>query len=152
PTMGWTMTGLDRMGRPVEVWSTIGATPPQWGGANPQGNTGVVRTAYNQTDSRLPYQIVTTTTDQNGRVVKRGADGIGRLVSVIEDPNGSGAITTYQYDAAENLISVTQPGGPFQQPNYSYDSLGRLQSVQSPETAPSGRRKTYGYYANGNLA
>ncbi len=57
-TMGWTLTNLDRVGRPIEVFSTSGAQAPVRGGTNNPPSTGVVTTAYNQTNALLPNRVV----------------------------------------------------------------------------------------------
>ena len=125
-------------------------------GTAPSGSTGGVLTAYDQSDSMMPNQLVTQTTDQSNRVIKRGTDGRGRITSVIGYPNGSASIANHQYDAADNVTSVVQPGAAARVT--TYDSLGRLKTAQSPEgsenqqgTAPSGRTKQYGYDRSGNL-
>jgi len=91
-------------------------------------------------------------------------DGLGRLTSVCEVSSttlgfgaspapascgqqigGSGFLTTYQYDALNNLLSVSQLG--LNSRSFSYDSLSRLTSSTNPESGTI----TYGYDANGNL-
>jgi RHS repeat-associated protein len=55
------------------------------------------------------------------------------------------AVTTYNYDGLDNLISVVQSGS--RQRTFTYDSLSRLGSATNPETATI----TYGHDANGNI-
>jgi len=55
------------------------------------------------------------------------------------------AVTTYNYDGLDNLISAIQSGS--RQRTFTYDSLSRLASATNPETATI----TYGYDANGNV-
>lgn len=79
-------------------------------------------------------------------------DGLGRLASVCEvsgnltvgitgsqsatacgqDIGGTGFLTTYTYDALDNLTSVAQ--GPLNARTFAYDSLSRLTSALNPET------------------
>ena len=65
-------------------------------------------------------------------------------MSVQENPNGSGPVTSYTYDFGDRLRTVTQGS---QARTFSYDALGRLVSAINPETGTS----TYGYDGNGNL-
>jgi RHS repeat-associated protein len=103
-------------------------------------------------------------------------DGLGRLNSVCEvsgdmalgiagsktavlcglDISGTGFLTTYGYDALDNLTSVSQ--APLNARSYSYDSLSRLVQATNPESGTTcygfvtgttcGQN---GYDANGNL-
>ena len=93
-------------------------------------------------------------------------DGLGRLASVCEvtsttltvgvsgsttpaacgqDITGTGFLTTYAYDALDNLDSVTQ--GPLTARSFVYDSLSRLTSATNPESGAT----TYTYDADGNV-
>jgi len=90
-------------------------------------------------------------------------DAQGRLISLCEVSGvtllGSGAtpaacgqsisatgfLTTYQYDALDNLTSVTQNGLIGR--TFVYDSLSRLTSATNPESGAT----TYAYDSNGNL-
>ncbi len=68
-------------------------------------------------------------------------DEVGRVRESAED----GVVTTWTYDAAGNTKSVISPGAP---PTlYSYDSLGRIASL---EIGP--RKTTYAYDPNGESA
>ena len=58
---------------------------------------------------------------------------MGRVTSVIEDPNSLNYQTSYQYDALNDLTNVTQ--GSSQTRTYTYDMLGRPASAQTPEAA-----------------
>lgn len=100
-------------------------------------------------------------------------DGLGRLASVCEvssttlpgnggtpsacglDISGTGFLTSYQYDALDDLTSVTQSG--MNPRTFAYDSLSRLSSSVNPEsnTVPGTNTTvatTYSYDANGNLS
>jgi len=101
-------------------------------------------------------------------------DGLGRLISVCEVSSstllGSGAtpaacgqdiaatgfLTTYQYDALDNLHQVSQSG--LNPRTFTYDSLSRLTNATNPEsgticygTLSAGVCQANGYDANGNL-
>jgi RHS repeat-associated protein len=71
-------------------------------------------------------------------------DALGRLVNVVEDPNGAAYTTAYGYDALDNLTSVNQGG---RMRTFVYDSLSRLMSATNPESAST----WYAYDAAGNL-
>lgn len=90
-------------------------------------------------------------------------DGLGRLVSVCEvsgttllgvtptpttcgqDIAATGFLTTYQYDALDNLQQVTQGG--LMPRTFTYDSLSRLGTAKNPESGLT----TYTYDADSNL-
>src|SRR4029077_9035904 len=52
----------------------------------------------------------TTVTDEAGKTRQSQTDGLGRLTQVVEDPGGLGYVTTYSYDALNNLTGVVQNG------------------------------------------
>jgi YD repeat-containing protein len=104
-------------------------------------------------------------TDQNNNAWQRTSDGLGRLTTVLE-PNGytqtATMQTSYSYDVLNNLLSVTQFGGPSGSPgarnrSFTYDSLSRLLTAMNPETGTvcygvwSGVACANGYDADGNL-
>jgi RHS repeat-associated protein len=92
-------------------------------------------------------------------------DGLGRLGSVCEvsgnlsvgisgsqsaaacgqDIAATGFLTTYAYDALDDLTSVAQ--GPLNARSFVYDSLSRLTSSANPEAGTT----TYTYDADGNV-
>jgi len=102
-------------------------------------------------------------------------DGLGRLISLCEmtsttllvgltpQPSspcnslfsGAGFPTTYQYDALNNLTSVTQGGLNVR--SFAYDSLSRLITASNPESGTtcygtwSGSTCVSGYDADGNM-
>jgi len=100
-----------------------------------------------------------------GRVTRISqTDALGRIVSVCEvsgtsligsggtpgacgqDIAGTGFLTSYQYDALNNLLQANQAGiGPR---TFVYDSLVRLVQAGNPESGTI----TYSYDASGNLA
>jgi RHS repeat-associated protein len=122
-TMGWSRTKRDNGGRLVEVEAFNGATlPAPWG--NNTSSSGVVLTQYDAN--------TTTVTDQAGKIRRSLTDGLGRLIEVIEDPNGLNYSTTYQYSALDDLVRVQQGS---QNRYFLYDSLKRLRRSFNPEQA-----------------
>jgi RHS repeat-associated protein len=91
------------------------------------------------------------------------SDALGRLTSVCEVSSstligssgtptacglaigGTGFLTTYQYDALNNLLQVNQPGVVAR--TFVYDSLSRLTGVTNPESSTT----AYSYDPNGNV-
>jgi len=95
----------------------------------------------------------TTVTDEVGNQRISQADALGRLTAVWEAPNIAGYDyeTQYQYDALNDLLSVTQNGSNSSNARvrtFIYDSLSRLTSATNPESGTN----TYTYDANGNVA
>jgi RHS repeat-associated protein len=91
-------------------------------------------------------------------------DGLGRMVSVCEvssttltvgasptpascsqDIGGTGFLTSYQYDALNDLVGVSQAG--LNPRSFAYDSLSRLTSSANPESGTV----NYAYDGNGNM-
>ena len=97
-------------------------------------------------------------------------DGLGRVSSVCEVSNnaqlgnggtpsacgqdiaGSGFLTTYSYDAMNNLVSVSQGG--YASRSFSYDAKNRLISASNPEsgTTSYSYRTSGGAFCAGNLS
>ena len=91
-------------------------------------------------------------------------DGLGRMVSVCEvssatqlgssgtpvacgqDIGATGFLTTYQYDALDNLLQVNQ--GSLGARTFAYNSLSELTTATHPEAGLT----TYTYDADGNLS
>ena len=69
-------------------------------------------------------------TDQAGKKRKGVTDGLGRMVRVIEDPDGQALNTDYVFDTLGNLRKTVQGE---QSRYFSYDSLGRLLRAKQPE-------------------
>jgi RHS repeat-associated protein len=86
-----------------------------------------------------------TETDAAGHAKYLKVDAAGRLTSVTEDPGGLGYLTSYQYDALDNLKKVTQGS---QTRTLTYDSRGNLWTAANPENGTT----TYTYDANNNPA
>jgi RHS repeat-associated protein len=124
PTYGITSYQYDALGRPTLV------IPPD--GSSTANNISLSYSGAN-----------ITVTDQAGKKRSSTVDGLGHLIQVTEDPGGLGYLTTYGYDALDNLVSVVQNGS--HQRSYGYDSLSRL----TGETTPEAGTITYSYDASG---
>jgi RHS repeat-associated protein len=142
-TMGWSRSQADHTGRLVHVQTFAGATlPAPWGGNS--HSTGAVLTSYDA-DS-------TTVTDQAQKTRHSTVDALGRLREVREAPDRQdyNYLTSYQYDALNNLTTVVQGEqgrGTIQTRSFVYDSLSRLTSATNPESDTL----SYEYDASGNL-
>jgi len=131
----WTTSEFDALGRLKKVTTPDGAT---------------VETSYVGNSVEVKDQALKTR--------RSITDGLGRLTSVYEAPNDSSYnyLTSYAYDALDNLISVTQGS---QTRTFVYDSLKRLKSATNPESGTTcygtvnvgGLCQADGYDANGNL-
>ena len=117
----WTTSVFDSLGRVISV-----TTP----------DSSVVSSSYSGN--------TVTVTDQAGKSRKSVTDALGRLMAVYEDPSSLNYLTSYSYDALDNLTSVSQG---VQTRTFVYDSMKRLASATNPETGTV----TYVYDANGNL-
>jgi RHS repeat-associated protein len=160
----------DSVGRPYETSMPYQGTAGQAPGSGIYGQThydammrvinaqdasgGIANTAYSQNDV---YQEVAPAPTGSGENTKRKQleyDGLGRLTSVCEITSDaayggvcgqvtggySGYLTSYVYDTAPNVNSLTvtqngQPnGGMAQNRAYYYDMQGRLTYETNPET------------------
>jgi RHS repeat-associated protein len=96
----------------------------------------------------------TAVTDEAGHTRESCVDGLGRMTSVLEDPGSSphlNYLTTYTYDALNNLQGVVQngsSGGTPRSRTFQYDSLSHLTSAANPESGTI----QYAYDADGNVA
>lgn len=110
-------TDSDTLGRTVKVTQTDGTLVLNSYAANSVGLTA-------------------TATDEAGITRTSQTDGLGRLTTVWEDPNGKNYETDYSHDTLDNLISVTQKGDNSGNRNrsFTYDSLSRLTSAINPES------------------
>lgn len=149
-TMGWTLYLKDAAGRDFKTqWFSGAAAPDIWGGI--PSKTGEAMWAY---DGRK-----TTGTDAADKVRRLYLDPLGRLGSVEEQNGASIYLTSYGWDARDNLISVNQGA---QARTFQYDSLSRLTASVSPEQGGNARKQitgrtynagtpsvTYGYDASG---
>jgi YD repeat-containing protein len=71
-------------------------------------------------------------------------DALGRISSVVEDPNGLNYATNYSYDPLDNLIQVTQGQ---QTRQFVRNTLGWLMQSTQPESGTT----NYGYDGVGNV-
>ncbi len=86
----------------------------------------------------------TTVTDAMGNARATTTNALGQLTSTTENPGGLAYLTSYTYDALNDLVGVAQGA---QTRTFYYDSLGHLTSATNPETGTTG----YAYDNNGNL-
>lgn len=91
--------------------------------------------------------------DANGIQRAQGADPLNRLVSMVDNYNGTDTATqntseTLAYDALDRLVGVSDPSGL--NTIYGYDALGNRTSLSSPDSGnvadtydSAGNRKTH---------
>jgi RHS repeat-associated protein len=123
PTLQWQCLQHDRLGRVTSVAMFSGSTPPAT--CTTGTPTGTSTTAYDAN--------ITKVADPAQKVRWLQRDALGRLLQVTEDPGGvnTNFVTTYAYDALDNLRQVNQGG---QTRTFNYTSLSRLTSARYPET------------------
>ncbi|MGO9209802.1 MAG: RHS repeat-associated core domain-containing protein, partial [Terriglobales bacterium] len=147
----YTRTAYDSLGRKYQVWNPTRCDPD----ANPSSCSGEstygITTYYYDALGR-PKSVIqadgsvlttsylgncTTVTDEAGKSRKSCSDAAGRMTVVYEDPNGLHYETDYQYDALNNLLTVTQQGGSsagnWRLRSFTYDSLSQLKCAANPE-------------------
>lgn len=105
--------------------------------------------SYNYPDGYDAGGKPTHSSDAAGVERTRGYDALDRLVSAVDDANGTEASTenttaTYEHDASDNLTRVVDPSGLAT--IYAYDGKGNRTGLQSPDTGVS----TDAYDAAGN--
>lgn len=117
-----------------------------------QVTDGLSHAVFNATyaDSYDANGNLVHTADGLGVQRKQGYDGLNRLVSTIDNYNGTDTATqntqsVFAYDANDRLEGVGDPDGL--NTTYSYDGLGNATGVQSPDTGGT----TYVYDAAGNV-
>lgn len=119
----WTTSSFDPLGRVTQV------TMPR--GDNNNGLTTSVSINYDG--------VYTTMSDQAGKTRRQKTDALGRLIR-LDEPTSSGLGTTaspnqatsYDYDALDNLVHITQGA---QHRYFKYDSLSRLIRERQVEQA-----------------
>ncbi|MGH9783067.1 MAG: hypothetical protein ACRD88_02685, partial [Terriglobia bacterium] len=142
PTLGWTATRRDKLGRPCSVETFDGSTEPTLAQncAPSSGATGSTQYAYDAT-STVAQQTIT---DPAGAARVFQQDALGRLITVIEDPTSANYTTTYEYNLRDNLTGVTQ-GATAR--GFVSSSLNRLLTASNPESGAT----SYSYDLAGNL-
>jgi RHS repeat-associated protein len=146
--------GYDAMGRPRTVSNpTRSGTAVQNTTTNYDalGRVSAVIAPGSAATTSATVANEVTVTDPQGRPRLFRRDAAGRLVFVEEDPGPSGQgylnyPTSYEYDALDNLVTVTQGA---QVRRFEYDSLSRLTKATNPEAIGD---TTYTYDDAGNLA
>jgi YD repeat-containing protein len=151
----YTDIAYDAVGRKSKVWNPTRCYPAQtncgestWGfttyNYDPLNRVTSVAQQDGSTVSTSYAGNCTTVTDEAQKARKSCADGLGRMTGVWEDPNVLNYQTSYNYDALDNLLSVTQSGS--RQRTFVYDSSSRLTQATNPESGTI----NYTYDANGN--
>jgi putative transposase len=152
-TYGLTTYSYDALGRKTIEKDSDGRSTKQWCYDNIQTSS--------QTNCHAHIASGTgewvDAADENGNDWQRTSDALGRMTSVVE-PNGYNQAptmtTAYAYNALDDLLGVTQCGGPCPSSGpsvarwYSYDSLSQLATSSNPETGVV----QYSYDADGNLS
>ncbi len=87
----------------------------------------------------------TTVTDAEGGVKTQTTDHLGRIIQVEEQNGGNTYTTTYEYNAAGDLIEITDDVGNIN--SFTYDTLGRKTAMNDPDMG----YWQYTYDGNGNL-
>jgi YD repeat-containing protein len=134
-----TTTTYDALNRPVTVTD---------------GGGGTATYSYSQND--VLVTIGPAAAGENAKARQLEYDALGRLTSVCEITTAAGSgtcgqntvkvgyWTKYSYDAAGNLLTVTQNvQGTAQRRSFAYDGLGRITSEQNPESNGIGNTYTY---------
>jgi RHS repeat-associated protein len=155
------VTAYDLLGRVASVTNPYRTTSdPTYGVTSytydALGRTTKVTNPDNTYRSSVYTNRATQTTDEVGIVKIYQPDGLGRLATVCDginaneqanganpsacgqDISANGFLTTYGYDALNDLTSVNYSG---QTRSYSYDGLSRLLSETNPESGTT----TYAY-------
>jgi RHS repeat-associated protein len=110
----WTTNVYDEASRVKEVVLPDGAKVKTDYGVSVAGLIGITK------------QI----TDQAGKKRKGISDALGRMIRVIEDPDGQNLATDYVFDTLGNLRKTIQGE---QSRYFTHDSLGRLLYAKQPE-------------------
>ncbi len=143
PTYGVTSYSYDALGRKLYQCQPDNTSP-----SSPSCSPGKSYQKWTYSGNASTFM------DEIGNQWQRTSDALGRPTMVLE-PNGANAApsmeTDYTYNALDDLVSVTQYGGPRGSANpiarsFTYDSLSRLITSTNPETG----QICYGLWGSGN--
>ena len=122
----WQRTTFDYRGRPTLIQSP-----------DPEYGTVAIQYAYNGFSTRI--------TDPDGAGKTDRQDYLGRIYQVVEHADQNDILTDYEYNAAGDLLSVTNEYG--HTTLIDYDTLGRKLAMNDPDMG----HWSYSYDPNGNL-
>ncbi|MFZ0634436.1 MAG: RHS repeat-associated core domain-containing protein [Candidatus Acidiferrales bacterium] len=171
-TVPTTTTTFDALGRKASVSNPYCSTSDQTYGITQYSydalNRTMVITNPDSTTIQNTYTGAATETQDEGNGALRVSrisqvDGLGRTVTVCEVSSATqlgsgktpaacgqaiaatGFLTTYTYDALDNLLSVSQGG--YLRRSFTYDSFSRLTRASNPESGVI----SYVYDSDGNV-
>ncbi len=132
-------TEYDALGRPHKKsnpFRPLQGESELWTTTVFEGSTGPLTTTTTPDNATVTISYsgnATTVIDQTGKQRKSISDARGRLKSVYEAPDDGSFnyLTTYTYDALDNLTNVSQGA---QTRTFEYDSLSRLITAITPES------------------
>ncbi len=172
PNVNTTTTTFDALGRKASVSNPYCSTSDPTYGITTYSYDALNRTTVitnpDSTTILNTYTGAATETQDEGNGAERVSrisqiDGLGRMVTACEVSGttqlgsgktpaacgqaiaGTGFLTSYSYDALDNLLRVSQ--GIFLPRSFSYDSLSRLTQANNPESGTI----SYVYDADGNI-
>ena len=122
----WTRTAFDWWDRPVSV-------------KRPDGEHGTVATNYTYDG------LAATVSDPDGSAKTTTRDYLDRVIRVVEHSDQGDIVTEFEYNAAGDLLKITNHAG--MQTRFDRDSLGNIRAMSDPDMGVW----EYTYDANGNL-
>ncbi len=147
-TFGWNYTQTDTTGRTTASSHYPGNNKPVVFGGTNTTPSSLSTVTYNIRSTLPNLAFETTVTTKGGAALTTtsnpsfdmsrttGVDAFGQITSVSE--SGSALSTSYTYDPAGRLTTVTQSSGSsIQKRVFKYDWMGRLTDVYQPETTPT---------------
>ena len=140
--------GIDAIGRTAWVANPARSGDPSYStnyAYDAMNRVTCATTTFDSAQTCTTYSAnVATTTDPAGNVKALTTDAAGRLTQVKEDPSGLAYVTSYLYDALDDLTQVTQGS---ETRTFNFDSRGRIASAVNPESGTT----SYTWDANNNL-